>query len=144
MKLDGIDECKTLTAAQQKELDIDSSASAPLEVTGVGKAPTCRYRSQNIPLFSYTVALITEKGIDFWAEGGNLAIEPMEVSGFPAKQVKLAGTKDAGCSTAVDTADGQNLYVTFLPITREFSPEQQCANAKKAAELALATIQTLR
>ena len=143
--LKGLDECKTLTSTQQKELKTARFESDPLDISGQGsKAPTCHYDSDGIPLFGYSVSLVTDKGIEFWAEGGNLDVEPAKVGEFPAKQVKLAGTKDAGCSFVVDTADGQAMYVKFVPITKTFTPEQQCDNAKKAAEFALTTIQTLR
>jgi hypothetical protein len=45
---------------------------------------------------------------------------------------------------AIDVAQGQQLYMQFLPISRVYSQEQMCENAKTGAELALATVQTLR
>ncbi|WP_158847177.1 DUF3558 domain-containing protein [Saccharothrix deserti] len=145
LKLDGIDPCATYTTTQQGELKVDEARSQPLDVVKSGSpAPTCRYRSNGQSLFSYNVALVSEEGIEYWEGGSNLDVDPKTVSGFAAYQLKLTGTSEGYCSYAVDVADGQQLYVQFFPIGDGFTQDQMCQNAAKGAELALATLQTLK
>lgn len=143
--MDGVDPCATLTAAQQAELETDEARNQPLDVLNNSKpAPTCRYRSNGSKLFSYNVSLVSDEGIDYWEGASNLEVEAESVGGFSAYRYKLSGTSQAYCSYAVDVADGQQLIVQFLPIGEGFSQDQMCKNAAKGAELALATLQTLK
>jgi hypothetical protein len=71
-------------------------------------------------------------------------VNTLKVGEFPAVQLKLKGTSQGDCVVAIDVAQGQQLYMQFLPISRVYSQEQMCENAKAGAELALATVQTLR
>lgn len=144
IELQGVDPCATLTADQQKQLKIDEAVSDPSDVVKSGKlAPACSYRTNGSPSYIYNVSLISDAGIDYWQGPSNLDVDPKDVAGFAALQVKLSGTSDFDCSVAVDVADGQQLFVQFLPID-DFGQDQMCQNARKGAELALATLQTLK
>jgi len=145
LKLDGIDPCATLTADQRKQLKIARSENDPLDVGKTGKpAPTCRNRATGEKIFSYNVSLVTDRGVDYWQGGGNLDVDQKEVAGFAAYQIKLTGTSTGDCVITVDVADGQQLFVQFLPISEGFTQDQMCQNAKQGAEMALATLQTLK
>lgn len=144
IKLDGVDPCATFTAEQRKQLKVARSESSPLDVGKTGNpAPTCRNRATGESIFSYNVSLVADRGVDYWQGGGNLDVDQTEVSGFAAYQLKLSGTSKGDCVVTVDVADGQQLFVQFLPIT-DFTQDQMCQNAKQGAEMALATLQTLK
>ncbi|GGP80613.1 DUF3558 domain-containing protein [Saccharothrix coeruleofusca] len=145
LKVDGVDPCATLTSAQQFELKIDEALNQPLDVLNNDKpAPTCRYRSNGKTLFNYNLSLVSGEGVDYWEGSSNLEVKSESVSGFSAYRYKLSGTFQAYCSYAVDVADDQQLVVQFLPIGEGFSQDQMCQNSARGAELALATLQTLK
>ncbi|MBP2339722.1 hypothetical protein JOF41_005900 [Saccharothrix coeruleofusca] len=145
LKVEGVDPCATLTSAQQSELKIDEALSQPLDVLNNGKpAPTCRYHSNGRTLFSYNISLVSGEGVDYWEGSSNLEVRSESVSGFSAYRYKLSGTFQAYCSYAVDVADDQQLVVQFLPIGEGFSQDRMCQNSARGAELALATLQTLK
>jgi hypothetical protein len=145
IKLGGIsDACTALTKDQQKQLKIDEAISEPQDVIKGKDSPGCSFQSNSRPLFSYEVALIADEGVDYWQAGGNLDVAQKSVAGFGAYQVTLTGTTKGDCALAVDVADGQQLFVSFLPIGDGFTQDQMCQNAAKGAELALATLQTLK
>ncbi|WP_447004792.1 DUF3558 domain-containing protein [Saccharothrix isguenensis] len=145
IKLDGIDPCATFTAAQRTELKIDETSTKPLDVLRNDKpAPTCRNRANGKTLFSYNVVLVADGGVEHWEGGSNLDVHPKSVAGFAAYQLTLTGTSEGYCSYSVDVADGQQLYVQFIPVGDGFTQDQMCQNAAKGAELALATLQTLK
>jgi len=145
IKLDGVDPCATLTAAQLKQLKVTNPVSKPLDVGKTGKpAPTCTSSSTGSQIFSYSVSLVMDRGVEYWQGGGNLDVTQAQVSGFSAYQIKLKGTSKGDCVVTVDVADGQQLFVQFLPIGDGFTQDQMCQNAKQGAEMALATLQTLK
>ncbi|WP_181320180.1 DUF3558 domain-containing protein [Saccharothrix carnea] len=145
IKLDGIaDACVTLTKDQQRELGIDQALSEPMDVIEDREMPGCSFRANSRPLFSYEVTLISDEGAGYWQSGGNLDVIQKTVAGYGALQVTLAGTTKGDCALAVDVADGQQLFVSFLPIGDGFTQDQMCQNAAKGAEMALTTLQTLK
>jgi hypothetical protein len=145
IKLDGIDPCSTFTTAQRSELKIDESQDKALDVLNNEQpAPTCRYHANGRTIFSYNVSLVSGEGIEYWEAGSNLDVDAKTVAGFAAYQYKLSGTSEGYCSYAVDVADKQQLIVQFFPIGDGFTQDQMCQNAAKGAELALATLQTLK
>ncbi|MCS7480852.1 DUF3558 domain-containing protein [Umezawaea endophytica] len=145
IKLDGVDPCAALTAAQLKQLKVATPVSKPLDVAKTGNpAPTCTSSSTGSQIFSYSVSLVVDRGVDLWQGSGNLDVSPAQVSGFSAFQIKLKGTSKGDCVVTVDVADGQQVFVQFLPIGDGFTQDQMCQNAKQGAEMALATLQTLK
>ncbi|MFC6091411.1 DUF3558 domain-containing protein [Saccharothrix lopnurensis] len=145
IKLDGItDACTALTTDQRRELGIDEAINEPQDVIQGKDSPGCSFQANSRPVFSYEVALVADEGVSYWQGGGNLDVERKTVAGFGAYQVTLAGTTDADCALAVDVAEGQQVFVSFLPITDAFTQDEMCQNATKGAEMALATLQTLK
>jgi hypothetical protein len=145
LKVDGIaDACATLTKDQQRELRIDAAHSEMMDVIEDRKMPGCSFRTNSRPLYSYEVTLISDEGVGYWQSGGNLDVVPKTVAGYGALQVTLAGTSKADCALAVDVADGQQLFVSFLPIGDNFTQDEMCQNAAKGAEMALTTLKTLK
>ncbi|MEU4448339.1 DUF3558 domain-containing protein [Actinosynnema sp. NPDC050801] len=145
IKLDGIsDACTALTAEQQRELKIDEAISEPQDVIDGKESPGCSFQTNSRPLFSYEITLIADEGVGYWEGGGNLAVVQKSVAGFGAYQVTLAGTSKGDCALAVDVADGQQLFVSFLPIGDNFTQDEMCQNATKGAEMALTTLKTVK
>ena len=145
VKVDGIaDACTTLTKDQQRQLGIDEAHSEQMDVIENREMPGCSFRANSRPLFSYEVTLISDEGAGYWKNGGNLDVVPKTVAGYGALQVTLAGTTKGDCALAIDVADGQQLFVSFLPIGDGFTQDQMCQNAAKGAEMALTTLQTLK
>ncbi|MFI9006915.1 DUF3558 domain-containing protein [Actinosynnema sp. NPDC053489] len=145
IRVDGIsDACVTLNKDQQRELGIDEAHSEPMDVIENRNMPGCSFQSNSRPLFSYEVTLISDEGADYWRGGGNLDVVEKTIAGYGAVQVKLAGTTKGDCALAIDVADGQQLFVSFLPIGDGFTQDQMCQNAAKGAEMALTTLQTLK
>ncbi|WP_367134224.1 DUF3558 domain-containing protein [Saccharothrix sp. HUAS TT1] len=145
IKVDGIaDACTTLTEDQQRELGIDAAHSQPMDVIEDREMPGCSFRKNSRPLYSYEVALISDEGAGYWQSGGNLDVVQKTVAGYGALQVTLAGTTKGDCSLAVDVADGQQLFVSFLPIGDNFTQDEMCQNAAKGAEMALTTLKTVK
>lgn len=145
LKLNGVDPCKLLTAAHMDEIKVAESKADQMEVGNLGPAPGCRYR--NGVQYSYSIILIANKDVREWLDGsaGNITTKLVDVSGYGAAQITFTGVETAGCSIAVDVADGKALYVDYRPTTKKGeSQEQQCDNAKKAATLALGTLKTLK
>lgn len=68
----------------------------------------------------------------------------VEVAGFPAVQLaQPRGALDA-CDVYVGTAGGQTLVVYFEVYPNELTVEESCSRVLRAAELAMATVQSLR
>lgn len=132
-----------LTADQMNQLAVVESARNDSDIVKTGDVPTCDYTNNRSPRITYGVAVVTAKGIEYWQGGGNVEVQQIEVSGYPAVQLTLTGTSTLDCSVAVDVSDGQQLYVDFSPVGQESSQKQMCDNAKRAAELALVTLPTL-
>jgi len=143
IKLDGLDPCKVLTTEQMNQLSVVETDPQETDLSGIGSFPLCDYSTRGTPRFGYGVGLVTSKGVEHWQGNGNVDVTRIEVSGYPAAQLVLTGTGNVMCSVAVDVADGQQLLVDFNPTGDDYSQDQMCQNAQKAAELALATLPTL-
>lgn len=106
-------------------------------------SPGCSY--DNNLQYSYQVATVTGKGVDYWGAGGNVDVKSTDVTGFGAVQITFLGTDNVDCSLAVDVADGQQLFLSYRPTAKEGESQQQmCDNVKKAAGLAVETLKTLK
>jgi hypothetical protein len=126
-----------------KQLSVVETDLQETDLSGVGSFPLCDYSTRGAPRFGYGVGLVTSKGIEHWQGNGNVDVTRIEVSGYQAAQLVLTGTDDVMCSVAVDVAEGQQLLVDFNPTGGDYSQDQMCQNAQKAAELALTTLPTL-
>jgi hypothetical protein len=141
IKLDALDPCKALTATQMNEIGVAKSKRSDGDLVKKGTAPICLY-TPNPATFSYEVGLVANEGVGYWRSGsGNVDRKEVQVAGYDAIRTNLIGQKDA-CSFWVDVADGQMVYVNYLPID-DMSLDAVCGNAQKGTELALATLKTL-
>ncbi|GAA3880965.1 hypothetical protein GCM10022243_51990 [Saccharothrix violaceirubra] len=142
IKLDGLDPCVVFTAEQTKQLKTARSSRQDMDLLKNGSnTPLCSYMTSSAPRHSYGVGLVTSAGIDYWDESGNIDVKAVEVSGYRAATLGLSGV-DAFCAVVVDVADGQQLYVDYH--VDDQSQDVMCQNAAKGAELALATLRTLK
>ncbi|GAA3880952.1 hypothetical protein GCM10022243_51970 [Saccharothrix violaceirubra] len=142
IKLDGIDPCTVFTPAQTSQLKTVRTTRDDSDLLKNGsQAPLCNYGTTGAPWHSYGVGLVTSAGIDYWDESGNIDVKAVEVSGYRAATLGLSGV-DAFCAVVVDVADGQQLYVDYH--VDDQSQDVMCQNAAKGAELALATLRTLK
>lgn len=144
LKLDGVDPCKLLTEAQMAEIKVTKTSPQKLDTAGLGEAPGCFY--ENGLKYTYSVALITNKGVPFWLSGsGNTEAKVVNVAGYGAAQIKLIGVEGFDCSVAVDVAEGQQLDFMYSPGTEKGdSQDQLCSKVNKAAALAVETLKTLK
>ena len=144
LKVNGVDPCKLITAAQMDDLKVAEAVPDQIEVSDLGKQSGCFY--ENGTKYGYTVVGLTNRDIRGWLDGGgNTTSKLLDVAGFGAAQIVLTGTEGVNCAVAVDVSDGQALYVNYSPTTQKGeSQEQMCANAKKAATLAVETLKTLK
>jgi len=141
IKVDALDPCKALTVDQMNQLGVAKNKRSDNDLVKKGDVPVCLY-TPNPARFSYEVGLIPNEGVGYWRKGsGNVDRKETQVSGFDAIRINLSGQSDA-CSFWVDVADGQMVYVNFLPID-DMTLDQVCEKAKKGTELALATLKTL-
>lgn len=144
LKLDGVDPCKLLTAAQMTEIKVAETRPRQSKAVDQVPSPGCAY--DNNLQYTYTVATVTGKGVQYWlAEGGNVEPKVVDVSGFGAVQITFLGTDNVDCAIAVDVAEGQQLFMDYTPTAKKGESQQQmCDNVKRAAVLALDTLKTLK
>ncbi|MGI5504079.1 DUF3558 domain-containing protein [Lentzea sp. CA-135723] len=144
LSLAGVDACKLLTQAQMADVKVTETVPEQIEVSDFGKAPGCFY--ENGLKYSYTVVLVTNKGVPFWLSGsGNVDAKVVNVAGYGAAQLTFTGTNSVDCSVTVDVAEGQQLHMSYDPGTEKGdSQDQMCSKASKAAGLAVETLKTLK
>ncbi|WP_187313467.1 DUF3558 domain-containing protein [Actinosynnema mirum] len=143
LKLDGLDPCKVLTADQAKQLGVPESEPGDPKLGRFENVPNCYYSSLRGPSFSYTIGFNSTAGYEAWNSGGNLDVSPMAVSGYDAVWIKFKGDTPDSCTLAVDVADGEHLYVNYMPIGEKGTQEELCQKATTATEMALATLPSL-
>lgn len=142
LKVDGVDPCKLLTAEQMVQLKVTRSSRNDSDIVKTGDVPTCEFRGDLST--NYGVAVIAGKGVDYWTGKGNTDVSEVRVAGFAAKQISLSGV-EADCAIAVDVADGQQLYVDYIPVgSKGPAKDEMCRNVALGAELALTTLQSLK
>jgi hypothetical protein len=114
----GLDPCKALTFAQEKELEYDTGwQDTPVpDNDGISGAPNCAYQSRTRE-FGSLIAFVTNAGADVWLTDPNhkpdLTPKKTTVSGFPALQITVRPTAPLPdkCRIIVDVHDGQYLDV---------------------------------
>ena len=149
LPLDGVKPCSLFTKAQLTQLEI-TDPPTPKTSSGYFEAPGCDLEIATLETFrSYEIFTVTDEGIGPWLGGKrNVEAELSEVAGFPAATYWLRGaegTQAQDCAAAVDVADGQQLMVTSdNDADRNFTLDQLCQMAEKAAGMAVQTLQTLR
>ncbi|MGQ0840347.1 DUF3558 domain-containing protein [Actinokineospora sp.] len=149
LKLDSVEPCALVTAAQRTQLTVNRARSL---ITGGetyrGMKRCALEVSAREPFYTYSVLLVTTEGIGPWlTEKRNVDVQLVTVGGFAAAQYYLkggGGPNSSECTTSVDVANGQQLMVTMLLTSRgAFTQDQICQMSEQAAGLALTTLQTL-
>jgi hypothetical protein len=107
--------------------------------------PWCRFNNEGPPDISYSITPRLDKDVTDWLGPGQVEeTSVLTVAGFPAVQLHGQSTT-IGCDILVSTSQGQYLQINMGSIQhREFTIEQMCELAKKAATFATQTLQTLR
>jgi Protein of unknown function (DUF3558) len=151
LRLDGIDPCTLFTRPQLSELKVNRS---PRSITAEGASykgmRQCVLNVQNEPPFyRFNIIAVTNEGIEAWLTGKrNVEAKLSSVAGYAAATYWLRGANGRntdGCTTSVDVASGQQLYVdTNNDGGHSFTLEQLCQRAEGAAALAVQTLQTLK
>ncbi|MCX2948252.1 DUF3558 domain-containing protein [Lentzea sp. NEAU-D7] len=143
LKVDSVDACKLLTADQTPQIETSSSRAENLELVDGKESASCHY--ENAGRYTYTIGGVTHNGVDYWLKGGNFTTKIIRVADYGAVQIELSGGSGFDCSVAIDVADGQQLMVSYIPLTTgEKDQAVLCSKAAKAAGLALATLKTLK
>ncbi|TDQ05371.1 uncharacterized protein DUF3558 [Labedaea rhizosphaerae] len=150
LPLDNVEPCSLFDSNAQKQLQISEEPESRVS-TDVYKAKQCMLNvvTEDID-YSYFVSAITTEGIGAWLDGQRVVVAKLvSVEGYAAVDYYPKGTGpsngNAGCSTAVDVADGQQLDVSMRPFGKTgLSQDQECQMTEKAAALAVATLQSAR
>ena len=139
MRINGLDPCSALTAAQLKTLGVRFYATdAPRDKRG----PGCDWiHSPAEPIESYTIAVNTRGGVEL--AFGQPDLDVISVAGFGA--VATPGVYSTGkyeCIVNIDVAPGQAVQVGYFynGSTVPMNHEIACQKARNAAELAMQTI----
>jgi hypothetical protein len=144
--LDDVDPCTLFTEAQRGELnanDVDLNISESENFKGM-KECVLSVDAQE-PFYEYSAMAVTFEGMGIWLSGTrNVDAELVSIAGFPAAQFTFMGVQDESCSLAIDVADDQYLWVEMLPVSEGFEQDELCQMSQQAAEMAIATLQTLR
>jgi hypothetical protein len=142
LKVDGLDPCKGFTADQMQQLKLGKANRSDNDLVKKGNVPVCQYTASSLK-FTYGVGFIPNEGIAYWRSGGgNVEKKNVQVAGYDSIRLNLIGASTQ-CSIWVDVADGQMLYVDYIPLDTQ-TLDEVCGKAQQGAELALATLKTLR
>lgn len=145
LSLEGLeDACTLLTDGQKAELQIDDFRSGTVDSGPYRDMKNCHIDVNTEPFYGYYIMAITDEGVDQWLTGNrNVDAELTSIGGYPAAKFKTMGTEDVDCTISIGVAAGQQLWVEMTPLS-DFKQDQICQASEQAAEMALATLQTLR
>jgi hypothetical protein len=145
LKLDGVDPCALLTAAQQGQLgvqkvgqdnDSDDLGSAACQWGNNGGKPDNRWLAR----------LIVKRGADY-GTGSTTGIQIVQVEGFSAVQTSSPyGDPRTHCIVLVDVAQGQSLWAEYDNIAGDYpgiNHDVACQLDRKAAELMVQNLRAL-
>ena len=140
-----LDPCTLFTDVQRAELMVDSVETDEAGGNEIfeGMQECVLGREQSEPYVTYTMIAMTTTDASFWLEH-NAAAEVFEVGGFPAVEFRARGAEDADCAVAVGVAEGQQLHFSMLAISEDLTGDELCQRNTQLAEMAVATLQTLR
>lgn len=142
IKINGVDLCALWTPEQLRQLSMPQEPASRTDDQG---KPWCFFNNEGNPDLTYGLKARLDKDVTDWLGPGQVEQTSVGViAGFPA--VQLHGrTTSSGCAQFVSTARGQYLQVeTASSDADQFTIEQMCELAKKAATFATQTLQTLR
>jgi hypothetical protein len=147
LSLDGLDPCSLFTDAQLTQLkisDVEPAVSAGTTIYKGMKECSLNVHDQE-PFLTYNIVAVTDVDVSYWFEGTNNAdVELVSVAGYPAARFHTKDVLDEDCALAIGVADNQHLHVEMMPISGEFTQDQLCQASKQAADMAMATLQTLK
>jgi hypothetical protein len=144
VRLDGVDPCSLLTAAQRTALGLTSQprSSRPFVTLFRGEVATCTVRGgspENVLLVS---GAVTTAGVDRWHEPDISAdVHPTTIAGFPGLVARPRQFADY-CHVEVDVATGQLLDVQLGGGAADavIPQAELCAGAQRVAEQMMATL----
>jgi len=145
LKLDGVDPCALLTAAQQKQLGIEH-AQRDDNSDELGSAACLWDNSGGNPDNSWVARMIVKRGADY-ALASTSAVQVVQVAGFSAVQT-AAPYQDpsTNCVIVVDVAQGQSLGVQYLNSRGNYpgiNHDVACQLDRRAAELMVQNLRAL-
>lgn len=142
IRINEIDLCALWTPQQLSSLGLPHEPSS--RTSDEGK-PWCFYNNKGPPDVGYSITPEFDEDVSVWLGPGQVEeTSVLTIAGFPAVQLHGRSTT-IGCDILVSTAQRQYLQVHMGSIHhREFTIEQMCELAKKAATFATQTLQTLR
>ena len=145
VRLDGVDPCSLLTAAQRAELGLDGRPvfdAGPSDLYRAAAVPACVIGGFEPRAITVGVSLVTTAGIELFTSGELAAeVRPVQVRGFPAV-VAVPTRFSEYCTVVVDVAPGQLLDVQFGDGGRRppIPQDQLCRDAEIAAGAVMATL----
>ncbi|HEY0575324.1 MAG TPA: DUF3558 domain-containing protein [Pseudonocardia sp.] len=145
LKLDGVDPCALLTAAQQSQLGVEQAGRDDSSDELASRA--CQWDNNGgKPDNGWVVRLIVKRGADY-ALGSTSGVQVVQVDGFSAVQT-AAPYQDpkANCVLVVDVAQGQSLGVQYLNLAGDYpgiSHEVACQLDRRAAEFMVQNLRVL-
>lgn len=145
ISLDGLDPCTLYTTEQRAQLTVDDVRLEESTSNHYNGMQECilDVTSQE-PFYGYNVLAVTSEGIDLWLSGSrNVEAELTSIGGFPAARINTLGV-DSDCEFAIGVSTTQHLQVEMDPLTGDFEQDQICQMGEQAAQMAVATLQTLR
>jgi len=145
LKLDAVDPCSLLTAAQQSQLGIQH-VQRDDNSDELGSAACLWDNSGGSPDNSWVARLIVKRGADY-ALGSTTGVQIVQVSGFTAVQT-AAPYQDSkiNCVLVVDVAQGQSLGVQYLNTRGNYpgiSHDVACQLDRRAAEFMVQNLRVL-
>lgn len=145
LSLNGLDPCTLFTDAQRAELKVDevrTRDSGSEQYKGMQECVLDVTKQE--PFLNYSALAVTNEDVSVWLTGKrNVDAKLISVDGYPAAQFNTKGV-DTDCVVAIGVAKGQHLLVEMAPISGDFTYGDICQASKRAAEMALQTLQTLK
>jgi Protein of unknown function (DUF3558) len=139
--VNGLDLCTLWTPRQLAELDMPARPASRLDDQG---KPWCYYDNEGAPDVAYGVKARLDEDVTEWLGRGQAQqTSVLVIGGFPAVELQAATT--VGCAVLVSNRSGQYLQIQMTSSDYDqFTIQQMCGMAKKAATFAAQTLQTLR
>jgi hypothetical protein len=145
ISLDGLDPCMLYTDEQRAQLTVDDVRGEESTSNHYKGMKECILDvTTREPFYGYNVLAVTSEGIGPWLSGSrNVEAELTSIGGFPAARYNTLGV-DSNCEFAIGVSTTQHLQVEMAPLTSGFEYDQICQMSEQAAQMAIATLQTLR
>jgi hypothetical protein len=145
LKLDGVDPCALLTAAQQAQLGVEQ-VGQDNNSDELGSAACLWGNNGGKPDNRWLARLIVKRGADY-ALGSTTGVQIVQIGGFSAVET-AAPYQDAktNCVIVVDVAQGQSLGVQYSNIAGDYpgiSHDVSCQLDRRAAELMVQNLRAL-